>query len=241
MGNQREMAIALAVLGRLAEREGDYGRAQTIYRDNLALCEQLGDVAGLAYGHHRLGNLVRQLGQLAEAKSHYEAGLAQAERLHDPWWRALFAVRLGNLAQEQLAYGEAQRLYHEARHLCEQMGDRRGMAITELHLGTTAAALGHESAAFAHLMASLETASAIQFMPTALEALLRLAQREQEQWPEWLLARAVAFVRQHPATDVAWELALAALVERIPPTLWQTAVAAYHPEQLAELVAAVRP
>ncbi len=241
MGNQREMAIALAVLGRLAEREGDYGRAQTIYRDNLALCEQLGDVAGLAYGHHRLGNLVRQLGQLAEAKSHYEAGLAQAERLHDPWWRALFAVRLGNLAQEQLAYGEAQRLYHEARHLCEQMGDRRGMAITELHLGTTAAALGHESAAFAHLMASLETASAIQFMPTALEALLRLAQREQEQWPEWLLARAVAFVRQHPATDVAWELALAALVERIPPALWQTAVAAYHPEQLAELVAAVRP
>lgn len=241
MGNPRDAAIALAVLGQLAERGGDYGRAQAIYRDNLALCQQIGDVMGLAYGHHRLGNLVRQLGQLAEAQTHYEAGLEQAERLHDPWWRALFAVRLGNLAQEQLAYGEAQRLYHEARHLCEQMGDRRGIAITELHLGTTATALGHEAAAFAHLMASLETASAIQFMPIVLEALLRLAQREQEQWPSPLLAQVVAFVRSHPATDAAWEPALAALVERIPPTLWQMAVAAYHPDQLAELVTAVRP
>jgi predicted ATPase len=240
-GNPRDAAIALAVLGQLAERGGDYGRAQAIYRDNLALCEQLGDVAGLAYGHHRLGNLVRQLGQLAEAKSHYEAGLGQAERLHDPWWRALFAVRLGNLAEETMGYGEAQRLYHEALHLCEQMGDRRGIAITNLHLGTTAAALGHESAAFAHLITSVETASAIQFMPIALEALLRLAQREQNQWPPALLARVVAFVQHHPATTAAWQPALAALAEGISQPVWQTAVAANDPEKITDIVAALRP
>ena len=239
MGNQRESAIALAMLGRLAEHKGDYDRALAICRDNLALCEQLGDVAGLAYGHHRLGNLLRQVGQTAEAQGHYEAGLAQAERLHDPWWRALFDVRLGNLREEQKQYMEAQRLYHEAQHLCEQIGDRRGVAITNLHLGTTAAALGHEAAAFAHLKTSLQTAVAIQFAPIALESLLRLAQREQAHWPAPLLAQVVAFVRHHPATNGAWEPALVVLAEGLPAPVYSAAVAANNPDSLADIAALI--
>jgi hypothetical protein len=118
----------------------DVPAAAARYREVLALCEELGDDAGVAMACNDLGELARSEGELDEAIALYERALELWRAGGDPSGVARAAHNLG---QTMLARGELDRagaLLLEALGASSGIGDRNQDATALAGLAAVAAA-----------------------------------------------------------------------------------------------------
>ena len=100
-----------------------------------ALCEALGDRAGVATACGNLGNCYDSTGDYGRAREMHEQHRAMAEALGD---RAGVARACGNLGvcyYRTGDYARARELHEQAKVICEALGDRVGAARTCANLG----------------------------------------------------------------------------------------------------------
>jgi predicted ATPase/class 3 adenylate cyclase len=74
---------ALSGAGIMAERQGDYASARSLYEESLAISRELGDKPGTANSLNRLGNIALEEGNYPLARSLYEESLAISRELGD--------------------------------------------------------------------------------------------------------------------------------------------------------------
>jgi non-specific serine/threonine protein kinase len=117
------------VLGRLAVRQGDYGRAQALHEESLLLKRQQQDGFGVASSLHGLAQVEWFRNDYERAFSLLRESLALLQDLGD--WRSI-ALVLGVLAHVTADCGEAERsacLFGAVEALQGTLGDRRSVPV----------------------------------------------------------------------------------------------------------------
>ena len=133
-------ALTLGHLGRCHLAAGHPDRAEAIYRQGIAVTEQLApsdDVkrkrAALRTG---LADVLRDQGKYAEARAQYEQSLEVKRELGgDLRGEGVVLGQLGTLALREGDLAEAVGRYREALKLCQQMGEPAGEAFYQHQLG----------------------------------------------------------------------------------------------------------
>ncbi len=129
-------AAALDAAGNLAACQGDSARAKTLFEEQLALQEQLGDERGIADALHNLGAVAWRHGDYGQARANEEKGLAIRRKLGDKSAIATSLHALGTYAQDQNDLERAAAFYQEALAIRRDLGDLRSIASVLNNMGT---------------------------------------------------------------------------------------------------------
>lgn len=150
-GSDRQASTAQALIwaATLATEQGDFGRAVALAERSLALCQDLGDGAGLALSLNVLGTVAQYQGAYDRATALYERGLALCRDVTD---KAGSALLLNNLAVVVSTQGNDERaaaLWEESLTLGRELGDSWGIATALASLGDVARDRGDDRRAAA--------------------------------------------------------------------------------------------
>jgi len=149
-----EKAFVLKEMGWIAYGS-DREEARRLFKQSLALYQELGDRWGTADALHGLARAAWSLGLYDEAKQSDEESLALRRALGDPRGIADSLMTLGITALEQGQLEEAERLVREGFVICQEMGDRASIADGLIYLGGTFLGLGKFSEAHSRLEESV--------------------------------------------------------------------------------------
>jgi predicted ATPase/DNA-binding SARP family transcriptional activator len=141
-GAPANRAAALNAAGTLANEQGDYAAATTLYAEGLALYAELNDLRGMARLSINLGSVSGFQGNLEEARIRYEAGLQLARKLEDDTLLGLALNNLGSVAIDLGDIARAADVLEESLALKRRTGAQDGMIVTLINLGEVARALG---------------------------------------------------------------------------------------------------
>jgi len=221
LGDAKEIAFALVVLGCVAMGDGDLDRAERLHEEALATARAGGDPAGGAMFLNNLGLIALFRGDHARAASLYEEHLTAARAAGWDHTEGVVLNNLAQLAREQGDLGRAARLDLEALDLGYQ---RRDPALQAVAIETAASVAG--AAGMAERAARL-LAAAEALRERAGAPLLRIIQTEHERdlalarrgLTEAAFAAAWAAGRALPAEEVLGEAetALVALATGAAP------------------------
>lgn len=128
-------AKALNALGILSYTQGDYGMADTSYRETLAIQRELGNKSGAAHALNNLGNIALIQGNYQRAKDYYEEALISQREVTRTPLLPIILGNLGNVFTRLGAFEQAGTLYNEALALQREEGDKWGMAYVLSNLG----------------------------------------------------------------------------------------------------------
>jgi len=129
---------ALYAAGVLADTQGDYQVARTLFEENLAINRALGDKWGIANSLNNLGIVAVRNHDYAAARSLYQESLAVWRELGNRRAVGLSLCNLGNIAENQGDYVVACSLYEEGLAIFKELKDARGIASSLSHLGDAA-------------------------------------------------------------------------------------------------------
>jgi non-specific serine/threonine protein kinase len=149
------LANALNAAGKLAEKHGDWTRAQSLLEESLALSRQQGDIAGEAMSLLYLGRTARDRGDYARAEALEQQSLELSRDMKNTWGIRWALFSLGDTALDQGKSARAEELFEEGLQLCYQLDDNNGIAVSLLNLGRVAAAQGDGARALERYHASL--------------------------------------------------------------------------------------
>ena len=135
-------AAALDAAGNLATCRGDSARAKTLFEEQLALQQHLGDERGIARALHNLGSVAWRHGDYGQARASEEKGLSIRRKLGDKSAIATSLHALGTYAQEQNDLERAAALYQEALAIRRELGDTGSIATLLNNMGNMAQAQG---------------------------------------------------------------------------------------------------
>jgi predicted ATPase/serine/threonine protein kinase len=136
---QRKLRMkALYAAGILADAQGDYALARTLFEENLAINREVSDKWGTANSLNNLGIVALRQQDYPTARSLYEESLAIWRELGNQRAIALSLDNLGNVAGAQGDYATARLLHEESLMIFRELGDSRGMAWSLNHLGDVA-------------------------------------------------------------------------------------------------------
>jgi non-specific serine/threonine protein kinase len=133
-------ADALWLAGDLAGLAGDYGAADALLEESLALARATGDRLATAKALYLLGNVAEDLDDLDAMDERYEEALALFREVGDPWWVAFTVSSLGRAARKRGDHGRARLLHEEALTLWRGQGNAWGVAWATISLAEAAAA-----------------------------------------------------------------------------------------------------
>jgi tetratricopeptide (TPR) repeat protein len=100
-------ASSLHEMGNVAYLQGDYAEARRLYKQSLAIKEELGNRSGKANSLHQMGMIAQDQGDYAEARRLYGQSLATFEELGDQRGKAISLYQMGTLAYLQENIEEA--------------------------------------------------------------------------------------------------------------------------------------
>ena len=140
---------ALLGAGVMAFFQGDYDRAEILWRESLSLFRELGDTTGIAYSHGNLGLVADAQGDYERAIASYEEALALFRQLDDRTFIAFMLNNLGLIAYFQGRHERATALYEESLALVRALGDQNSIAMTLGNLGLVAFVQGDYEQALA--------------------------------------------------------------------------------------------
>jgi predicted ATPase/DNA-binding SARP family transcriptional activator len=143
----RARVDALNGAGVLAHIQGDYTAAPLLYKESLAIGQELGYRPGIALSLIGLGNAARHQGDYAAAHSLFEESLAILRELGDRHGISVALANLGGLAQYHGDYAAARSLFEESLAILRELGNKRGIAMSLMHLGNVAQEQGDYTAA----------------------------------------------------------------------------------------------
>ncbi len=146
--NAEGVARCRARLGMVAWRQGDYDRAEQVYRqalDGIDREEHFADEeAEIRYG---LGLVYRQQGKFSEAQEEFERDLLLNKQLENRQFEARALNALGGIEQLQRNYQNAVGYYRRAQSIRKEIGDRAGIGASLLSIAQSTALMGHQSQA----------------------------------------------------------------------------------------------
>jgi predicted ATPase/class 3 adenylate cyclase len=129
---------ALAGIGLLAHRQGDYNDAIRMATESLALFRECGDRWGTGQALYILGAATEGQGDYERAKTLLIESLALGREVGDKWEIATRLNSLGEVARCQGDFESARASYEESLALRREIGDSRGVVVTQHNLGHVA-------------------------------------------------------------------------------------------------------
>jgi predicted ATPase/DNA-binding CsgD family transcriptional regulator len=169
----RVRAAALDTAGWLAYRQADYGRAEALYEEAVALWHELGNRDGIARSLRGLGATVSRRGDFGRAEALLQEALELWRVLNDQTNIAGALMNLGALAYWRGDDERAEALLQEALTLERELGVQGRLAYVLLYLGRAACRRGDGVAAVAHYQEMIQLCRATgdsYLLPYALEA-----------------------------------------------------------------------
>ena len=146
-GSRAAMARVLHGAGWMAEGQGDYVRAMSLYEEGLALFREAGDDANVAVIAINMGYAAMTQGDHGRALELIEEGLGLGRRLRDDRISAWALHHLGVLATERQDPERARAYLEEALTLARKAGDPYVVSSCLLDLGATYMYVGDDEAA----------------------------------------------------------------------------------------------
>lgn len=139
---QTVLGMALAQLGMLYFRSGQFGRATSLYEESLATLRPLGNPA-LLTDPLVISGVIRHLdGELDRAQALMEEGLSCARSADDRSMTAYARFNLGYIAALRGHYVEGYEQMQEGLALWRELGDPSAIALGLNHITPTAIQLG---------------------------------------------------------------------------------------------------
>ncbi len=166
-------AWALRGAGLLAETQGDYGAAQALLEECLALAQALPDRAAAAAAWHHLGNVASDLSQAASC---YEQALRLRRDLGDTSGTGRTLANLAQVSMEQGHIDRAEQFLAEAMGLFEHGADTYGTANAILTLGALERLRGNAERAEKSYQNALRLGRELDDKPLMAETLIELAE-----------------------------------------------------------------
>ena len=152
-GSSEAVASVLDGAGVLADYQGDYRRAEELYRRSLTAWEALGDERGVARAFNGLGGIAAVRGDWTEARRFYEQSLELRRALGDRSDEATTLNNLALVAFDQQQFAEAQHYFAASLQIARAVGDQRGIARGLANVGLAAMYRGEPKEA-EHLLES---------------------------------------------------------------------------------------
>ena len=121
---------ALKAAANLALYQGDTNRGEALCEENLVLCRESRDTAGIAHTLYLLGFVAWQRSNLAAARSLKEEALALLREVGDKDGIAWVLFDLAWLTSQQGDYARARVLCEESRAFFKEEGNKRGIAYS---------------------------------------------------------------------------------------------------------------
>ena len=131
-------AKALAALGNIAVRQGDYVRVKSCTEERIRLCRELGDRAGEAESLRVLGDMAAADEEFGDAQELYFESLSMFRELGHTAGIAHVMNNLGELARYREDMAAARGYYAESLRLSEEAGDQSSAARALFNLGWVA-------------------------------------------------------------------------------------------------------
>jgi len=131
-------AQALNLLGRVAYREGDLGRARDCYEQALALYRRVGDEASIAHLRNNLGLIHKNLCEWQAAASHLRAALQIHRRHGHVPESAIPLMNLGIVYQKSGDWQRALEFYVQAEEVYQQFSNEIRLAQVGIGIGNVA-------------------------------------------------------------------------------------------------------
>jgi predicted ATPase len=135
---QAVRAQALLEASAMACFRGDCPDTTALAGDGLRLCEELGDLAGMAWAHRYLGEAALTAGDLPAARPHFELQHDLARQAGDIWIQASAANMLAQVSRYQHRYDQATRELRQALDGFRAADDPDGAATVLNSLGEVA-------------------------------------------------------------------------------------------------------
>jgi len=127
----------------LAFQQGDYGRAEALATQGLAVWQDRGDVADVADALDTLAEVARGRGDYPRSAALHKQSLAQRRALGDAWGIIFSLINLGHVARAQGEYAHAAALYEESIVLCRTWRDTVSLGYALTGLGAVACVQGN--------------------------------------------------------------------------------------------------
>ncbi|HEU0245754.1 MAG TPA: tetratricopeptide repeat protein, partial [Gaiellaceae bacterium] len=159
LGDRRGVADSLFGLGYAAGEDGNWGRAEQLFRESLELLRDVGDEHQAVWLTRTLAWAHAEGGDLEGARELYEDGLRAARELGNPLAEAAL---LGSLAWLAVGEGRAQDslpLLHQSLLIKRESGDRVQIATGLSSTARALAAVGRRMETAARLIACFESLS----------------------------------------------------------------------------------
>jgi predicted ATPase/DNA-binding XRE family transcriptional regulator len=128
-------AKALAVIGRLAFRQGDYSAARLLFEKRLAFSREVGDKQAIAWSLADLAMVAIGHGDYSTARSLEEEGLTLQRELGNKLGIQFSLGHLGNVAFAEGDYSSARQYFEESLALNKELGNKSSISILLYELG----------------------------------------------------------------------------------------------------------
>jgi predicted ATPase/DNA-binding SARP family transcriptional activator len=193
-------AMAGEFLGRVAIEQGAYNQARQYLGEALAIMRQLGDPSMTAHALSYLGRTMQILGEYSQAEKLARESLELARGIGYRTAVGLSLDGLGNVAYSQGKHQEARAFFLESASLFREMGDTHRLSRTLNHQGFNSLSLDDAAEAQNDFISALRMAHEGGFFPSALNALVGLAELEARQKTSGGTFELVLYILQHPAS-----------------------------------------
>ena len=134
----KSLTKVIYAAGVLAEAQGDYRAAQSLFAQNLSIQREMGDKWGIANSLNNLGIIALRDNDYAAAQALYEESLGLWRELGNQGVAALSLTNLGNIAADLGDYARANSLHQESLSIFRELNDLRGVATSLAHLADVA-------------------------------------------------------------------------------------------------------
>ncbi|HYP18451.1 MAG TPA: tetratricopeptide repeat protein [Chloroflexia bacterium] len=128
-------ARALNGAGNLAYNQADYGTAQAMHEESLAISKELGDKLSEAASLNNIGIILRRRGEYARARLMFEEAIEINQGIGNAHWQAINLNNLGNVLYDQGDYVGARAYQEESLGIFTALADDWGIAMSTNDLG----------------------------------------------------------------------------------------------------------
>lgn len=156
-----ERPPVLVDLGEVLELAGDWGRAEEVEKEALALAQSASDVGQIAWCETALAEVARKQGRYDEASERLDRALTGFQEARDLAGEGRFFHLAGTIAAQQGDLESARTRYEMSLRIRKELDDRSAMASLLSNLGIVAAQSGNLDESYEFHARALDLRSAI--------------------------------------------------------------------------------
>lgn len=143
IGDKSDALLAQDNLGANLSLQGDFSAARKSFEDSVRTAEEIGDQAGIVEASINLGSLTYQQADLQNAKRSFQNAIDKASQLQ---LRSRWATALAGMGDVLFAEDDLQgasRSYQQSLTMRSELGEKGGMAQSQLSLANVALENAH--------------------------------------------------------------------------------------------------